>query len=188
MVAAGLAVRLVPSLTREDTVRDRNVVVLPLRDPPRRVVAAITAGGRATQATLEIGRVARARRAPDRPEHRLASSPMAAKLIDGKAIAQHVRAQVGRDVAAWVEQGHEPPGLATVLVGDDPASALYVGNKQKASAEVGIQGFDHRLPQDTAHDEVDGDPPGAGRRPARVAASCSSSRRRRRSTARAWRR
>jgi methylenetetrahydrofolate dehydrogenase (NADP+)/methenyltetrahydrofolate cyclohydrolase len=43
-----------------------------------------------------------------------------------------------------------------VLVGDDPASALYVGNKQKASAEVGIQGFDHRLPQDTPHDEVEG--------------------------------
>jgi methylenetetrahydrofolate dehydrogenase (NADP+)/methenyltetrahydrofolate cyclohydrolase len=80
---------------------------------------------------------------------------MAAKRIDGKAIAQDVRAEVKRDVAAWVEQGHEPPGLATVLVGDDPASALYVGNKQKASAEVGIQGFDHRLPQTAAHEEVD---------------------------------
>ena len=101
------------------------------------------------------GRVARASRGSNRPEHRLACSPMAAERIDGKAIAQDVRAQVKRDVAAWVEQGHEPPGLATVLVGDDPASALYVGNKQKASAEVGIQGFDHRLPQDTAHDEVD---------------------------------
>ena len=80
---------------------------------------------------------------------------MAAERIDGKAIAQDVRAQVKRDVAAWVEQGHEPPGLATVLVGDDPASALYVGSKQKASAEVGIQGFDHRLPQDATHEEVD---------------------------------
>ena len=54
MVAAGLAVTLVPSLTKEDTVRDRNVAVLPLRDPPRRVVVAATAGGRATQATLEL--------------------------------------------------------------------------------------------------------------------------------------
>jgi methylenetetrahydrofolate dehydrogenase (NADP+)/methenyltetrahydrofolate cyclohydrolase len=80
---------------------------------------------------------------------------MAARRIDGKAIAQDVRAQVKRDVAAWVEQGHEPPGLATVLVGDDPASAIYVGGKQKASAEVGIQGFDHRLPQDASHEEVD---------------------------------
>ena len=80
---------------------------------------------------------------------------MAAERIDGKAIAQDVRAEVRRDVAAWIEQGHEPPGLATVLVGDDPASAVYVGGKQKASAEVGIQGFDHRLPQDATHDEVD---------------------------------
>jgi methylenetetrahydrofolate dehydrogenase (NADP+)/methenyltetrahydrofolate cyclohydrolase len=81
---------------------------------------------------------------------------MAARLIDGKAIAQEVRAEVKREVADWVAEGHDAPGLATVLVGDDPASALYVGNKQKASAEVGIQGFDHRLPQDTPHDEVEG--------------------------------
>jgi methylenetetrahydrofolate dehydrogenase (NADP+)/methenyltetrahydrofolate cyclohydrolase len=81
---------------------------------------------------------------------------MAAQLIDGKAIAQEVRAEVKREVADWVAEGHEAPGLATVLVGDDPASALYVGNKQKASAEVGIQGFDQRLPQDTPHDEVEG--------------------------------
>jgi len=55
IVAAGLAVSLVPSLTREDTARDRSVVVLPLRDPPRRrVVAAVAAGGRQTQATLEM--------------------------------------------------------------------------------------------------------------------------------------
>jgi methylenetetrahydrofolate dehydrogenase (NADP+)/methenyltetrahydrofolate cyclohydrolase len=80
---------------------------------------------------------------------------MAADRIDGKAIAQDVRAEVKRDVAAWVEQGNEAPGLATVLVGDDPASAVYVSGKQKASAEVGITGFDHRLPQDAPHDEVD---------------------------------
>ena len=80
---------------------------------------------------------------------------MAAERIDGKAIAQDVRAEVKREVADWVAEGHEPPGLATVLVGDDPASALYVGNKQKASAEVGIEGFDHRLPEDTSHDEVE---------------------------------
>jgi methylenetetrahydrofolate dehydrogenase (NADP+) / methenyltetrahydrofolate cyclohydrolase len=80
---------------------------------------------------------------------------MAARIIDGKAIAQHVRSEVASDVAAWVAAGHEPPGLATVLVGDDPASAVYIGGKQKASAEVGIAGFDHRLPQDTPHGEVD---------------------------------
>jgi methylenetetrahydrofolate dehydrogenase (NADP+)/methenyltetrahydrofolate cyclohydrolase len=80
---------------------------------------------------------------------------MAARLIDGRAIAQDVRAEVKRDVAAWVEQGREPPGLATVLVGHDPASAVYIAGKQKASAEVGISGFDHRLPQDAPHDEVE---------------------------------
>src|ERR1700716_816378 len=77
-----------------------------------------------------------------------------AQLIDGKAIAQDVRDEVREEVAAWVAAGHEPPGLAAVLVGDDPASAIYVGGKQKASAEVGIRGFDHRLPADTPHDEV----------------------------------
>ena len=80
---------------------------------------------------------------------------MAAEIIDGRAIAQAVRAEVRDDVAAWVGSGGPQPGLATVLVGDDPASAVYVGGKQKASAEVGIAGFDHRLPHDTAHEEVE---------------------------------
>jgi methylenetetrahydrofolate dehydrogenase (NADP+) / methenyltetrahydrofolate cyclohydrolase len=80
---------------------------------------------------------------------------MAARLIDGKAIAQAVRAEVRDDVAEWVAQGNPPPGLATVLVGDDPASAVYIGNKQKASAEVGIVGLDHRLSQDVTHEEVE---------------------------------
>src|SRR3954452_20104439 len=76
-------------------------------------------------------------------------------LIDGKAIAEQVRDEVREEVAAWVAAGHEAPGLATVLVGEDAASAIYVGGKQKASAEVGIRGFDHRLPQDAPHAEVE---------------------------------
>jgi methylenetetrahydrofolate dehydrogenase (NADP+) / methenyltetrahydrofolate cyclohydrolase len=80
---------------------------------------------------------------------------MTAELIDGKAIAQDVRSEVAQEVAAWVEAGHPPPSLATVLVGDDPASAVYVGGKQKASAEVGIEGFDHRLPDDASHAQVE---------------------------------
>src|SRR5215212_10141169 len=79
---------------------------------------------------------------------------MPADIIDGRAIAQQVRAEVRDDVAAWTAGGGAQPGLATVLVGDDPASAVYVAGKQKASAEVGIAGFDHRLPADTAHEEV----------------------------------
>ncbi len=80
---------------------------------------------------------------------------MSAKLIDGKAIAQQVRAEVREEVQAWVNAGNPRPGLATVLVGDDPASAVYVGGKQKACAEVGMQGFNHPLPADTTQHEVE---------------------------------
>src|SRR5919109_4899288 len=80
---------------------------------------------------------------------------MAAGIIDGKGIAQQVRAEVAAEVAGHVGAGNPRPGLATVLVGDDPASAIYVGGKQRASAEVGIEGFDHRLSADTSHDEVE---------------------------------
>src|ERR687891_479188 len=80
---------------------------------------------------------------------------MSAEIIDGKAIAEQVRREVAADVAEWVAAGNEPPGLATVLVGEDPASAVYVGGKQKATHEVGMQGFDHRLPADTPQAEVE---------------------------------
>ncbi len=76
-------------------------------------------------------------------------------LIDGKAVAQQVRNEVRDEVAAWCAEGNPPPGLATVLVGDDPASAVYVGNKQKACAEVGIEGFSHNLPADSEQEEVE---------------------------------
>jgi methylenetetrahydrofolate dehydrogenase (NADP+)/methenyltetrahydrofolate cyclohydrolase len=66
-----------------------------------------------------------------------------------------VREEVAQQVAAWVEAGHPAPGLATVLVGEDPASAVYVGGKQKATAEVGMEGFDHRLPADTQQPQVE---------------------------------
>src|SRR5919202_1998928 len=80
---------------------------------------------------------------------------MAAEIIDGKAIAAQVRAEVRDEVAGWVDGGGQQPGLATILVGDDPASAVYVAGKQKASAEAGIAGLDHRLPADTPHAEVE---------------------------------
>jgi methylenetetrahydrofolate dehydrogenase (NADP+)/methenyltetrahydrofolate cyclohydrolase len=79
---------------------------------------------------------------------------MAATIIDGKAVAARTREQVARDVEAHVAQGGQRPGLATVLVGDDPASAIYVGGKQKACREVGINGFDHRLSADTSREEL----------------------------------
>jgi methylenetetrahydrofolate dehydrogenase (NADP+)/methenyltetrahydrofolate cyclohydrolase len=79
---------------------------------------------------------------------------VSATIIDGKAVAQRVRADVARDVEAFVAETGVRPGLATVLVGDDAASAIYVGGKQKASEEVGIVGFDHRLPADASQDQL----------------------------------
>ena len=73
---------------------------------------------------------------------------MRAELIDGKAIAADVRADVARDVAALRERG-VVPGLTVVLVGDDIASATYVGAKEKASREAGMAGGTIRLPADT---------------------------------------
>ena len=80
---------------------------------------------------------------------------MTAQLIDGSAIARHVREQVQAEVAEWVAAGHPAPGLATVLVGDNPASAVYVRSKQKACAEVGIQSFGHTLPATATQQEVE---------------------------------
>lgn len=70
---------------------------------------------------------------------------MAATLIDGAALATRVREGVAVRAAAFADRHGRPPGLATILVGEDLASAVYVAGKQKACAEAGIQGFDHRL-------------------------------------------
>lgn len=79
---------------------------------------------------------------------------MSAKIIDGKAVAARVRGEVAEEVAAFVARHGRPPGLATVLVGDDPASAVYVGGKQRACAEVGMAPFDVRLPADASFAQV----------------------------------
>jgi methylenetetrahydrofolate dehydrogenase (NADP+) / methenyltetrahydrofolate cyclohydrolase len=79
---------------------------------------------------------------------------MAARVIDGKAVGARVRAQVATEVEAFVAEHGRPPGLATILVGDDPASAVYVAGKQKACAEAGIRGFDHRIGAEASEDEV----------------------------------
>jgi methylenetetrahydrofolate dehydrogenase (NADP+)/methenyltetrahydrofolate cyclohydrolase len=75
-------------------------------------------------------------------------------VIDGRAIAQRLRESVAEDVRSFVERHGRPPGLATVLIGDDPASAVYVANKRKACAEVGIESFHHQLPADISREEV----------------------------------
>lgn len=79
---------------------------------------------------------------------------MTATVIDGKAIAARVRAEVAQGVRAFTERTGRVPGLATVLVGDDPASAIYVSGKQRASAQAGMRAFDVRLPADSTHEQV----------------------------------
>jgi len=79
---------------------------------------------------------------------------VSATIIDGKAIAERVRGEVAREVASFTERFGRAPGLATVLVGGDPASAVYVGGKQRACREVGIVPFDRRLPADATFDQV----------------------------------
>jgi len=79
---------------------------------------------------------------------------MSATIIDGKAVAARVRAQVADEVRAFTEQTGRTPGLATVLVGGDPGSIVYVGAKQRACAEAGMTPFDHRLGADASFAEV----------------------------------
>ncbi len=77
-----------------------------------------------------------------------------AKVIDGRAIAEEVRGRIAAEIAARVGKRLSRPGLATVLVGDHPASQTYVRMKQKASEEVGIRSFDVRLPAGTPESEL----------------------------------
>ncbi len=78
---------------------------------------------------------------------------MTAKIIDGKALASEVRAKLKDRVNALVEKGHRP-GLAVILVGEDPASQVYVRNKLRSSEEVGIKSFAYRLAKETTQDEL----------------------------------
>jgi methylenetetrahydrofolate dehydrogenase (NADP+)/methenyltetrahydrofolate cyclohydrolase len=75
---------------------------------------------------------------------------VSAEIIDGNAVAARVRADVAREVATLPGK----PGLAVVLVGDDPASAIYVRKKREDSAEVGIESFHHALNADASPDEL----------------------------------
>jgi methylenetetrahydrofolate dehydrogenase (NADP+)/methenyltetrahydrofolate cyclohydrolase len=92
-----------------------------------------------------------------------------ARVIDGRALAARVRAEIAEEVRAFTAEHGRPPGLATVLVGEDPASAIYVSGKHKASAEAGIESFRHDLPADTSRelvlalvDELNADPAVSG--------------------------
>lgn len=79
---------------------------------------------------------------------------MTATRIDGKAAAQAIRDQVATGVAAFTAKSGRPPGLATVLVGEDPASAVYVRSKNRATAEAGMASFAHNLPATTSEADL----------------------------------
>ena len=79
---------------------------------------------------------------------------MTARRIDGKAAAAELRERVARAVVEFEHQLARPPGLATVLVGEDPASAVYVRMKGKATAEAGMAGFAHNLPATVSEAEL----------------------------------
>jgi methylenetetrahydrofolate dehydrogenase (NADP+)/methenyltetrahydrofolate cyclohydrolase len=79
---------------------------------------------------------------------------MSAQIIDGKAMAAKVREAVAADVAALKRETGVTAGLAVVIVGDDPASHVYVRNKARSTVEVGMQSFEHRLPETTSEPEL----------------------------------
>jgi methylenetetrahydrofolate dehydrogenase (NADP+) / methenyltetrahydrofolate cyclohydrolase len=79
---------------------------------------------------------------------------MTATPIDGKAYAAKLRAEIAEGVNAFRTETGLLPGLAVVLVGDDPASAVYVKSKERLTVEVGMRSFSHRLPADTSQEEL----------------------------------
>ena len=79
---------------------------------------------------------------------------MTARIIDGKAAAAALRATIGGEVAKFRQAIGRAPGLAVALVGEDPASAIYVRAKGKAVIEAGMQSFEHRLPATATQDEL----------------------------------
>ncbi|WP_454643743.1 bifunctional methylenetetrahydrofolate dehydrogenase/methenyltetrahydrofolate cyclohydrolase FolD [Bradyrhizobium liaoningense] len=79
---------------------------------------------------------------------------MSASIIDGKAIAERLRADIAAEVSRWRGQGGRQPGLAVVLIGNDPASEVYVGSKARQTVAVGMLSFEHRLPAETAQTDL----------------------------------
>ena len=80
---------------------------------------------------------------------------MPAKLIDGKQIAKNLRLSLKDKVDASIANGNRKPGLAVILVGNNPASEVYVRNKRKACEEIGIESFPFDLPDTTTQEELE---------------------------------
>jgi methylenetetrahydrofolate dehydrogenase (NADP+)/methenyltetrahydrofolate cyclohydrolase len=79
---------------------------------------------------------------------------MTAQLIDGRILAANIRTKITADITNHIQQGHRKPGLAVIIVGEDPASTIYVRNKRQACEEVGIQSFYHPLPNTITENEL----------------------------------
>jgi methylenetetrahydrofolate dehydrogenase (NADP+)/methenyltetrahydrofolate cyclohydrolase len=79
---------------------------------------------------------------------------MAARIIDGKAVGAAVRERVAKEVRAYESERGRTPALATVIVGEDPASEIYIRNKRKACEEVGMRSVHHGLPAETSENEL----------------------------------
>jgi methylenetetrahydrofolate dehydrogenase (NADP+) / methenyltetrahydrofolate cyclohydrolase len=79
---------------------------------------------------------------------------MTAQIIDGKAIAAKLRAEIAIEVTKFAGRAAPVPGLAVVLVGSDPASQVYVRSKAKQTTEVGMASFEHRLPVETPEHDL----------------------------------
>ena len=77
-----------------------------------------------------------------------------AELMDGKKVSEHIRAQIAQGVQQLKDETGVTPGLAAVLVGDDPASEIYVRNKRKACANAGMYSEEHKLPAETTEQEL----------------------------------
>ena len=77
-----------------------------------------------------------------------------AKRIDGKLISEQVRAEIAAETAAWAEKTGVRPGLAVVIVGSDPASCVYVRNKERACEQVGFYSEKYEMPEETTQEEL----------------------------------
>src|SRR4051794_12149745 len=82
------------------------------------------------------------------------SDVMTAKILDGKALAQTMQAEIAAGVAELVRERGVRPGLAAVLIGDNPASQIYVRNKRKACEKAGLVSWLHELPGSTSETEL----------------------------------
>src|SRR3989338_7999394 len=79
---------------------------------------------------------------------------MGAKILDGKATAEKIRLEIAGEVARFVKNNKRPPGLVALLVGDDPASAIYVGKKNEACKNAGFYSEVRRLPSNSSQEKI----------------------------------